>query len=174
MKPFIVVGDKTSHGGVVVEGSPTNDIEGKPMARVGDKATCPKRGCPSTVTIVTTSDPTIIIDGKPAAFHGDGLSCGAKLIASQFSANSDPNGGGDSVASSTAAASGFLSQNLQRGSHDQHFVLTNNQTGEPLEHVKYKIHLADGRSFEGVTDDEGKTEKVFADSPLGAKIEVLL
>lgn len=89
MKPFIVVGDKTSHGGVVIEGSPTSVTEDKPIARVGDKVTCPKRGCPRTTVIASTSDPSIIVDGKPGAFHGDKTACGATLISSQFNTNSD-------------------------------------------------------------------------------------
>jgi uncharacterized Zn-binding protein involved in type VI secretion len=90
MKPFIVVGDKTSHGGVVVEGSQVSVIDGKPIARVGDKVTCPKRGCPSTTVIASTSDPSIIVDGKPGAFHGDKTACGATLISTQVSAGSNP------------------------------------------------------------------------------------
>ncbi|MGL0786745.1 PAAR domain-containing protein [Xanthomonas translucens] len=38
---WIVVGDPTSSGGRVVTGSPYTDIEGAPVARVGDKAVCP-------------------------------------------------------------------------------------------------------------------------------------
>ena len=34
-KPFIVVGDKTNHGGVVIEGAPATDT-----SRHGDKTTC--------------------------------------------------------------------------------------------------------------------------------------
>lgn len=38
---FIVVGDRTSHGGVVVSGDITCTIDGQPVARVGDKVFCP-------------------------------------------------------------------------------------------------------------------------------------
>ena len=34
-------GDRTSHGGVVVTGDETVVIFGQPMARVGDRVTCP-------------------------------------------------------------------------------------------------------------------------------------
>lgn len=43
-RPFIVVGDQTDHGGVVVEGSGMTDTHGKRIARVGDQVTCPKKG----------------------------------------------------------------------------------------------------------------------------------
>ncbi|MCY7315345.1 MAG: PAAR domain-containing protein [Rubrivivax sp.] len=80
-KPFIVLGDKTSHGGVVIEAAPTSDSGGIRIARVGDKVSCRKH---SGTIVITTGDPTCIIEGKPAARHGDMTSCGATLIASQF------------------------------------------------------------------------------------------
>ncbi|BAL95930.1 PAAR domain-containing protein [Rubrivivax gelatinosus] len=81
-RPFIVVGDKTDHGGVVVAGSALTDTGGKPIARVGDKVTCPKKGHRGE-TVIATGDPTCIIDGKAAARHGDKTACGATLISSQ-------------------------------------------------------------------------------------------
>lgn len=81
-RPLILMGDKTDHGGVVVEGSPSCDVGGRRIARVGDKVTCPKKGHRGE-TVIVTGDPTCLIDGKPAARHGDKTACGATLIASQ-------------------------------------------------------------------------------------------
>lgn len=81
-KPFIVVGDKTDHGGTVVQGSAMTDAAGKQIARVGDKVTCPKRGHGGT-TVIASGDPTCIIDGQAAARHGDKTACGATLLSSQ-------------------------------------------------------------------------------------------
>lgn len=81
-RAFIVLGDKTSHGGVVISASESTDSNGKGIARVGDKVTCPKKGHGSVTTIVS-GDPTAIIDGRPAARHGDLTACGATLIAGQ-------------------------------------------------------------------------------------------
>lgn len=78
---FIVVGDKTDHGGTVLEGSPADTINGKMIARVGDKVWCPHCRCHTTII---EGDPGVLIDGKPAAYHGALTSCGAKLIASQI------------------------------------------------------------------------------------------
>ncbi len=80
-RPFIVLGDKTDHGGEVIEASGVTDTHGKRLARVGDKVSCPKKG--HGTTVITTGDATMIIDGKAAARHGDQTSCGAKLISSQ-------------------------------------------------------------------------------------------
>lgn len=78
-KPFIVLGDKTSHGGIVVSGAPTALTHGKPIARIGDKVTCPKCGS----NTIATGDNTMIVMGKPVACHGDKTACGATLVSSQ-------------------------------------------------------------------------------------------
>ncbi|RPE75863.1 PAAR domain-containing protein [Vulcaniibacterium tengchongense] len=82
-KPFIVVGDKTDHGGTVLTGSPETDLYSKPVARVGDPVQCPK--CQGTFPIAS-GDASLIIDGRPVARHGDKTACGATLIAGQSQA----------------------------------------------------------------------------------------
>ena len=79
-KPFIVIGDQTSHRGVVIEGAPTTDAAGIRIARVGDKVYCPRH----RESVIVSGDPTCVIDGQSAARHGDKTSCGAVLIAGQF------------------------------------------------------------------------------------------
>jgi len=81
-RPFILIGDKTDHGGQVIGGAPGSDAAGRALARVGDQVTCPKKGHGRTTTIVT-GDPSCIIDGQPAARHGDKTACGATLLSSQ-------------------------------------------------------------------------------------------
>ena len=78
---WAVAGDATSSGGQVITGSPFTDIDGKPVARVNDKATCPTHK--GTFPIVD-GDPTTIIDGEAVALHGSSLSCGCKVIAAQL------------------------------------------------------------------------------------------
>ncbi|MGP1666874.1 MAG: PAAR domain-containing protein [Rhodanobacter sp.] len=78
-KPFIVIGDKTSHGGTVVGGSSTATTHGTQIARLGDKVTCPKCG-PNTIA---SGDSTMMVMGQPVARHGDKTACGATLIAGQ-------------------------------------------------------------------------------------------
>ncbi|MBY4897539.1 PAAR domain-containing protein [Cupriavidus sp. AU9028] len=81
-RPFIVLGDKTDHGGVVISASGTSTAHGKGIACVGDRVTCPKSGHGRETTIVT-GDPTVLIDGRAAARHGDKTACGAVLLSSQ-------------------------------------------------------------------------------------------
>jgi uncharacterized Zn-binding protein involved in type VI secretion len=79
--PIIRLGDKTSHGGVVIEGSPQTTSGGIAVARLGDKTSCPLPGHGSNP--IASGDPTMIVDGKPVARHGDVTACGATLIAGQ-------------------------------------------------------------------------------------------
>lgn len=76
----VLVGDSTSHGGVVVSGSPRTLINGHPVARIGDMVTCPL--CkPHTFKIVEGYSP--FTDNHMAiALHGHKTECGATLIAS--------------------------------------------------------------------------------------------
>jgi uncharacterized Zn-binding protein involved in type VI secretion len=77
--PLIVLGDRTSHGGSVIEASTLSDCDGKGIARVGDMTVCPRHGR----SPIVSGDTTFIVDGKAAARHGDKAGCGATLIAGQ-------------------------------------------------------------------------------------------
>ncbi|MGA4111986.1 PAAR domain-containing protein [Ralstonia nicotianae] len=81
-RPFILLGDKTDHGGVVITASGNTTTGGKGIACVGDKVTCPQSGHGGT-TVIVTGDPNVVIDGRQAARHGDKTTCGATLLASQ-------------------------------------------------------------------------------------------
>lgn len=85
-RTLLAVGDKSSHGGVIVTGDPIMLIDGKPVARIGDLHACPQTypgGVPhSTTPIVEGSAcpnrPSI--RGIPAALSGDTTTCGAQLL----------------------------------------------------------------------------------------------
>ena len=82
MRMLIVVGDRHSGGGSVITGSPHTDIDGLPVARVGDKATCPTH---KGIFPIITGDSTLIIDGNAVARHGDKLACGCSLFSGKQS-----------------------------------------------------------------------------------------
>lgn len=48
MKGFVLLGDKTTHGGTVISASSTMTVNGKPVALIGDKVSCPVKGMVST------------------------------------------------------------------------------------------------------------------------------
>lgn len=146
-RPFIVVGDQTDHGGVVVEGSSVTDTHGKRIARVGDQVTCPKKG--HGTTVIVTGDQTMIIDGRPAARQGDKCACGATLIASQAVSTTSDGGASNPQAASDsqkakAASAGVFAQYIDP--HDdeileQFYSLLDDQ-GNPVEGYRYDLYEA--------------------------------
>jgi uncharacterized Zn-binding protein involved in type VI secretion len=78
---IIRMGDRTSHGGTVLEGSPSDICMGKPIAFIGHKTQCPK--CRGTFPIIEGVLTTTFY-GKGVAVAGMRTACGAVLIAGQF------------------------------------------------------------------------------------------
>lgn len=76
MRPIILLNDPTDKAGVVVEGSPTTLVNGRLVARVGDKVMCPHGVC-----AIATGDASTLVDGRAVARHGDKTACGSSLIA---------------------------------------------------------------------------------------------
>lgn len=74
------LGDKTSHGGVVISASPMHTVRGIGIARVGDMVSCPQSGH-GTNKIIEGS-PVFSIGGRKVALHGHKCACGCVLIAS--------------------------------------------------------------------------------------------
>lgn len=99
-RPYIVIGDKTSHGGTVLEAEPRATIDGKPIACKGHKTYCPV--CKGFFPITTGAEKYTLFD-KPAARHGDKTACGASLIASQTRAVWISDGSGTASAGEHAA-----------------------------------------------------------------------
>ncbi|MFI8415932.1 PAAR domain-containing protein [Serratia sp. NPDC078593] len=74
----IRVGDTTTHGGTVLEGSSGVQFMGKNVSCVGDKVSCPHHG----ETYICEGDEGAKINGKPIALHGHRCGCGCTLITS--------------------------------------------------------------------------------------------
>ena len=170
MQPLIVQGDKTSHHGTVLEGSPFSDSNGKPIARVGDKVSCPK--CMGIFTIAE-GDKSNIVDGAPVAYQGCKVSCGAILIASQMATQTNPSSGtapgaaaGDD-AGETLARFGAIGAGMAGAYEDQavdhdgrfkgRFQLVDIETGEPVKGEPVRYGPSGSDLAHGTTDDEGYT-----------------
>lgn len=80
MRRVIRLGDRTSHGGQVVTASTLSTVDGRGVARLGDKCTCPKKGHDNCV--IVEGDPNSTIEGRPVALEGHKTSCGAVLLSS--------------------------------------------------------------------------------------------
>ncbi|WP_288498624.1 PAAR domain-containing protein [uncultured Acinetobacter sp.] len=89
--PYITLGSPTTGGGKIISGQPSFLIEGKAIACVGDKASCPKHMCVATIM---AGDNHMLVMGKAAAQHNSPLSCGCKCIGDQNLTVGDNGGGG--------------------------------------------------------------------------------
>jgi uncharacterized Zn-binding protein involved in type VI secretion len=78
MKKVIRVGDPTSHGGKVETGASDFEVDGLPVACVGDRCFCPQQGHENCVIVEGNAD--FIVDDRAVAFEGHKTSCGATLI----------------------------------------------------------------------------------------------
>jgi uncharacterized Zn-binding protein involved in type VI secretion len=161
-RPFIVVGDPTSHGGIVIGSTQLTDTHGKRLARVGDQVTCPKKG--HGTTVIVTGDPAMIVDGAPVARHGDRCACGAILISSQVVSGTSENASHGAAASSEAqthairdAFSVATLSITQVEELEQYFEVIDATTGEPVQGLLYKL-AREGHAIEdGAMLDNGRT-----------------
>lgn len=72
---IILVGDTTSHGGVVMTGSPHDQVNGRRIACLGDEVHCPQHG----VNRIVEGDTSTLLDGRPIALEGHRTQCGSTL-----------------------------------------------------------------------------------------------
>jgi uncharacterized Zn-binding protein involved in type VI secretion len=177
---FIVVGDKNSSGGTVIAGSARHSIMGKGIARLGDKVDCPARypgGRPHGVNPIIQGDNSYLIDGIPVALHGYKSACGCSLIGS-MGAVRDPGSVVQLTNQSSAATEAPMTwaeipKQTHKSKFSQFFQLKNSETDELFANTSYRIKLANGQEVEGVTDENGNTEKVFATDEQILSIEVI-
>jgi uncharacterized Zn-binding protein involved in type VI secretion len=178
MPAIVVLGDRTDHGGEVIEASGVTDTHNRRIARIGDKVQCPKKG--HGATIIIEGDLTFVIDGKGAAYHGCKTSCGAILISSQSvtTINFGGGGGGQAAAtsSSQALATSFRAANSPEAARtesaasppqenaifDEQFELLDSE-GNALVEVPYTVKFASGMVEHGETDASGRTKRFITD-----------
>ncbi len=105
---MICVGDTTTHGGRVLEGSTIATIDGKPIAGVGHKVLCPQ--CKGVFPILPATGRRYPhqIAGRDTAIQGMKTACGATLIASQSATTLDDVGAGEAITGGAAAAATAL------------------------------------------------------------------
>ncbi|MES2741077.1 MAG: PAAR domain-containing protein [Pseudomonadota bacterium] len=165
---FIVVGDRTSHGGEVISSSSRRSIDDIPMARVGDPVSCPR--CKRETKILSSRFPQMTDNGVAFAFDQDVTDCGAVLYSRHN--NHAGYGSDDAPAPAAKAAPVPMYQARPASRVQEHFVLQDGETGEKLAGVKYTLTIADGRAGGGETDRYGRTGEVWTDTAVAARLAV--
>ncbi len=158
-RSVVRIGDRTSHGGVVVTGDQTLNVFGQAAARKGDMTTCPR--CKGSYPIVEGTRSTG--SSQWLALEGMRTACGATLIASQhFWQEADATG-----TSSTAAAD--TNAKAYRG----RFQVLDDASREPLPGQQYRVTTIDGTPIEGETDADGFTAWIESEAPDMLTLELL-
>lgn len=162
-RAILKLGDKTSAGGVVLEGIEGCKHHGTPITFIGAKIWCP--ACNSE-GVIGWNGPhqKATMMGKQQALEGDLCLCRCDpppvLIASQnsawhaFEARELAN---SSHASGAAAGSG-----PNRGVYDEQYTLYAGD-GRPLAGVPYRIVTTTGRVINGTTNGLGQTDRITTD-----------
>lgn len=148
----ICVGDKTSCGGKVITGSSFARVNGKAIARVGDKIEC-KKNC-----VIATGDTTKLIGGTAMALHGSQTSGHCTCL----SGNNDFHGVGQNKASASRVPAArdvgiaFIpdTADLLNEDHWLEFRLTDGQQ-QPIPHQRFIVVDPAGHETSGHLDDDG-------------------
>lgn len=140
-------GDRTSHGGVVIQGTSAWTENGSEAALSGFKVYCPK--CkPHIHTITRTSSQFPVHEIGDLALNGDLTSCGATLIAE----------------SASASLMGVAQALINGNAHDEQFQALNDLDGQPLEGMAWYAETESGFDRHGITDHEGKTARIITEN----------
>jgi uncharacterized Zn-binding protein involved in type VI secretion len=156
---IIRLGDSTSHGGTVIEGSQFDTCMGKPIAYVGHRVRCPK--CKGIFSIVEGAQTTTFY-GKGVALAGMRTACGAVLIASQFTDTVTYGIGAATTNISNKSSANSFGDLTTSNRYDDRFILLDEATAEPLSFTEYAIRRASGKVEYGTTDANGHTHLLSA------------
>lgn len=164
---WIREGDQAACGGTVAEGEPTCTHEGRPFSFQGAKMACNKN-----CVIAEGFAGSMLSNSRFRVLHGMKTSGGCPLLSSLNAQD------GVGKASSEALPVRFVQNDSGEWAgkanegYDQHFLLLDEQTGNPLPNRYYRMTFK-GKVIEGRSDADGKTEKVSADDPAEVSIEVM-
>ncbi|WP_197523915.1 MULTISPECIES: PAAR domain-containing protein [Cupriavidus] len=164
MKGIVRQGDKTTHGGTVLEGIPNFRIHGLPAAAVGHMVSCPL--CNGVFPIIE-GDTGFTAHGKAIALHGMRTACGAQLISSTAGFANVEHPRSSAVFASTHNKDGLL--RVPASPHDANrfddlYVLLDSKTQAPLANTEYALVRETGEPEFGTTDNKGRTHLLASEA----------
>ena len=185
----ITVGSATSTGGKVVSGNSGMVINNKPIALVGDMATC---ACPNILVcrrqgvIVAMSPRNANVNGVLFARAGDlvdtgcgscfllpsehgvslGVNVGCSLnVGSGISFGNGVNinqASGPPITETASLNKVEITESMVSSLYDRK-VVVKNASGQPIENCQYKIELENGEIVEGYTNKLGEVNLIQTD-----------
>ncbi|MFC0250765.1 PAAR domain-containing protein [Massilia consociata] len=164
---WIREGDQAACGGTVAEGEQTFRCDGRAFSFKGAQMSCPQN-----CVIAEEFAGSILSNSRRRVLHGMKTSAGCPLL-STLNGRDGVRNTPEEVAPIrfTRNDSGEWVGRTNEG-FDQHFLLTDQQTGEPLRDRHYRL-TCNGKTVGGKSDANGMTQKIAADDPLEVIIEVL-
>ncbi|MBN3811084.1 PAAR domain-containing protein [Paraburkholderia sp. Ac-20347] len=155
-------GDKSTAGGVVLEGAENCSHRGIPITFIGAKVWC--EGCKSYGYIESAGPHrSATMRGKQQALEDDICICKCSpppvFSASQASASHSWE---DEWGDMGYAASQAALLDRQSATHDERFKLCD-RAGNPLADTYYTVRLPSGATVKGVTDSNGYTARYQTD-----------
>lgn len=162
-KAVIVLGDKTTHGGTVIQASLLATVNGKPIALRGDLVSCPQ--CKGVFPIVEGSS-LGLFQGELVAVDTMKTACGASLIASQDLMWIEDGGQQERSLDTLNNSSHYM----QKNKYQIRFHMTNDD-GVPYANTKFTILFSDAE-LEGMTDENGFTPVFYSDKESEAEIKL--
>lgn len=166
MKRYILKqGDKSSVGGVAIDGIPNYTHDGTPITYVGARVLCPACNSEGRIVGIGPRQPNNV-DGKEEALHGD--LCACKCHPSPVMVNSQTDSchsfEGGSLAGMGYDAYGQSIRNEPERDYDE-CVRILDERGRPMSRVPYHIRVANGRVYKGVTDSSGYCPRFYSENP---------
>lgn len=164
---WIRKGDQAACGGVVAEGEPAFTHSGQAFTFQGAKMSCQKN-----CVISEGFAGSILSNSRCRVLHGMKTAAGCPLLSTLNGRD------GVSAASDTMPPVRFVRNDSGEWAgktnegYDQHFLLRDQQTGQPLCNRHYRLTF-NGQTVEGKTDAGGKTAKVASDDPSEVCIEIM-
>lgn len=157
---IIRAGDKTSHGGTVIEGSQSDICMGRPIAFMGHMTFCPQ--CKGGFPIVEGAADTTFY-GRGVALAGMKTACGAVLLAGQFTDRVHQRS-----ASSESAVSGQSARKSETKDDDdieiEHFYRLAGDDGISADDYRYDLRLPDKLHTKAGAYTKGETVTVSGDT----------
>ncbi|QBR02109.1 PAAR domain-containing protein [Paraburkholderia pallida] len=166
------LGDKSTVGGVVIEGVERRTHQGQPLTFINAKVLCPV--C-NSVGVIGWKGPhrSATMMGKQQALEGDICLCQCDpppvMLASQDTAwhefashEMDGAAHGSAKAPQTGAIPSV---------YDEQFTLKDD-TGSPLSNVRYRIVTDSGEVFHGTTNAAGQTQRVSTQGSSALKLQL--
>jgi uncharacterized Zn-binding protein involved in type VI secretion len=163
-------------------------MSGKPAARLNDPTACPIPGHGNNP--IAAGSPDVLFDGLPAARQGDPSACGGALASAVIPTvliNGKPAttigtvgshgnvvtaGSGTVLIGTSGGGAAFTEPApvVMAGVFNEHFVVRDASSGQPLAGHAYRLETDSGKVIHGVTDEQGKTQLISAGKAEGVTL----